>query len=209
MVRVDFIFHPSLMRQRPGICLCVLHISLIQAPKVPIASSGTSTVADKKYSWKDVAQHCTASSAWVIAEGNVYDITGEHTSRRPWRPQVYACCVVKTWWLQQMPSWFAGVGCGWRAPRPFSNQEICVSTASRAAADWLDIHPGGKEMLLLAAGREITDLLASYHPFSEKPMKMLASRKVGWSPSLPVFPPFLERGTAWRSSGVCMATRDC
>ena len=187
----------------------MLHIGITQAPKVPVASSGTSTVADKKYSWKDVAQHCTASSAWVIAEGNVYDITGEHTSRRPWRPQVDACCVVKTWRLQQKPSWFARwvwLAC---TKAVFSNQAICVSSALRAAADWLDIHPGGKEMLLLAAGREITDLLASYHPFSEKPMKMLASRKVGWSPSLPVFPPFLERGTAWRSSVVCMSTRDC
>jgi hypothetical protein len=46
------------------------------------------------------------------------------------------------------------------------------------AADWIDKHPGGKEMLLLSIGRDITDLLPSYHPFSDKPMKYLASRKV-------------------------------
>ncbi len=41
-------------------------------------------------------------------------------------------------------------------------------------------------MLLLSAGRDITDLLPSYHPFSDKPMKYLASRKVRATPMLAI-----------------------
>jgi cytochrome b involved in lipid metabolism len=33
----------------------------------------------------------------------------------------------------------------------------------------MDSHPGGKEILLLAAGRDITYAFDSYHPFTEKP----------------------------------------
>lgn len=62
-----------------------------------------------KYTWQDVAAHNTANSAWVIIEGQVYDIT-----------------------------------------------------------QFLDRHPGGSEMLLLAAGRECTDLYNSYHALATK-----------------------------------------
>lgn len=34
---------------------------------------------------------------------------------------------------------------------------------------WMENHPGGKEILLLAAGRDITYAFDSYHPFTEKP----------------------------------------
>lgn len=37
---------------------------------------------------------------------------------------------------------------------------------------WLDRHPGGKQMLLLTAGRDVTDLMPSYHPFSSKAEKV-------------------------------------
>lgn len=33
----------------------------------------------------------------------------------------------------------------------------------------MENHPGGKEILLLAAGRDITYAFDSYHPFTEKP----------------------------------------
>jgi fatty acid desaturase len=45
---------------------------------------------------------------------------------------------------------------------------------------FLDSHPGGKEMLLLAAGRECTDLFRSYHWINqEKPRKYMASYEIG------------------------------
>ncbi len=45
--------------------------------------------------------------------------------------------------------------------------------------EWIDKHPGGKEMLLLHAGRDITDTLQSYHPFSDLPIKILAKYEIG------------------------------
>ena len=47
---------------------------------------------------------------------------------------------------------------------------------------FLDKHPGGREMLLLAAGRECTDLFESYHAFTAdptRPTKYLASMEIG------------------------------
>ncbi len=40
-------------------------------------------------------------------------------------------------------------------------------------------HPGGKEYLLLAAGRDCTDLMASYHPFTSKPWAVLKNFRIG------------------------------
>lgn len=44
---------------------------------------------------------------------------------------------------------------------------------------FLNTHPGGKEFLLLAAGRDITDLFISYHPFTDKPEKALKMYEIG------------------------------
>lgn len=45
--------------------------------------------------------------------------------------------------------------------------------------EWIDRHPGGREILLLAIGRDVTDLMTSYHPFTDKADKMLAMYKIG------------------------------
>ena len=44
---------------------------------------------------------------------------------------------------------------------------------------FLDRHPGGRDMLLLMAGRDITDLFQTYHPFTEKPKQILQKFKIG------------------------------
>ena len=44
---------------------------------------------------------------------------------------------------------------------------------------FLDKHPGGREYLMLAAGRDNTDLFASYHPFTSAPRSMLAQYEIG------------------------------
>jgi len=45
---------------------------------------------------------------------------------------------------------------------------------------WLSKHPGGTQVLLLAAGRDCTDLLVSYHPFAvDKVQKTLDSYAIG------------------------------
>ena len=45
-------------------------------------------------------------------------------------------------------------------------------------ADWMSNHPGGAETVLVAAGRECTNLLKSYHPFSDNPERCLKSMEV-------------------------------
>lgn len=37
---------------------------------------------------------------------------------------------------------------------------------------WLDRHPGGSEVVLLMAGRDATEAFNSYHPFTDKPLKV-------------------------------------
>ena len=54
----------------------------------------------------------------------------------------------------------------------------------------MDNHPGGKEILLLAAGRDITYAFDSYHPFTDK------AEKSKWSlppPSYPRQPSTVEK----------------
>ncbi|EKU21754.1 delta 5 fatty acid desaturase [Nannochloropsis gaditana CCMP526] len=46
-------------------------------------------------------------------------------------------------------------------------------------SSWVDNHPGGKEILLLAAGRDITYAFDSYHPFTEKPTQVLNKFEIG------------------------------
>lgn len=50
----------------------------------------------------------------------------------------------------------------------------------RYESEWLEKHPGGKEMILLHAGRECTYTFDSYHPFSEKSSKILEKFEVGY-----------------------------
>ena len=45
--------------------------------------------------------------------------------------------------------------------------------------EWLDRHPGGRDALLLCAGRDVTDLLPSYHPFTDSPQLVLAKYRIG------------------------------
>lgn len=45
--------------------------------------------------------------------------------------------------------------------------------------EFLDRHPGGKEMLLLSAGRECTHLFNMYHALSDRPRKYLESYIIG------------------------------
>ncbi|KAA8497298.1 Delta(5) fatty acid desaturase A [Porphyridium purpureum] len=75
---------------------------------------------DGKYTWQQVAQHCTEESAWIAVRGKVYDVT-----------------------------------------------------------DFVDSHPGGRELLLLCCGRDATDLFVSYHPFTKKPEQVLKKFLIG------------------------------
>jgi cytochrome b involved in lipid metabolism len=44
---------------------------------------------------------------------------------------------------------------------------------------WLPKHPGGQEILLLAAGRDISVAFESYHPFTNKHHDVLAKYEIG------------------------------
>jgi fatty acid desaturase/cytochrome b involved in lipid metabolism len=59
---------------------------------------------------------------------------------------------------------------------------------------WLDRHPGGKEVLLLCAGRDISDLFITYHPFTDRAAEVLGKYKIG-EVSTTEFPQFApDRG---------------
>lgn len=56
---------------------------------------------------------------------------------------------------------------------------VYIGTKVYDITPWLEKHPGGKVVLLLTAGRDCTDLFESYHPFTDKPRKMLDSLYIG------------------------------
>lgn len=59
---------------------------------------------------------------------------------------------------------------------------------------WLDRHPGGKEILLLTAGRDISDLFVTYHPFTDKAAAVISKYQIG-EVSTTEFPQFVpDRG---------------
>lgn len=51
-----------------------------------------------------------------------------------------------------------------------------LSSTPPISIGWMDNHPGGKEILLLAAGRDITYAFDSYHPFTDKAEKSKSHR---------------------------------
>mmetsp|Transcript_3131 Transcript_3131/g.4816 ORF Transcript_3131/g.4816 Transcript_3131/m.4816 type:complete len:480 (-) Transcript_3131:30-1469(-) len=75
---------------------------------------------EDKFSWRDVAEHNSEKSLYIIVDNKVYDLT-----------------------------------------------------------NWVDKHPGGKEVLLLMAGRDATAAFKSYHPFTDKPRKILEKFEIG------------------------------
>jgi fatty acid desaturase/predicted heme/steroid binding protein len=108
-----------------SVASAVLHESY--APEDPAAYRGKGFPSAfppnnkmKQFTWQEVAQHNTESSAWVYIGNAVYDITS-----------------------------------------------------------WLDRHPGGKDILLLSAGRDISDLFVTYHPFTDNAAKVIAKFQIG------------------------------
>jgi len=77
-------------------------------------------MAQKSYTWEEVAKHNTPDNCWVAIDSKVYDIT-----------------------------------------------------------NFFDSHPGGKEYLALAAGRDATDLFHSYHTFTDRPESILPKYQIG------------------------------
>lgn len=63
--------------------------------------------------------------------------------------------------------------------------------------EYLGRHPGGKEMLLLAAGRECTQLFASYHPFTDRPKQVIESFRIGQLTGPTEFPTFPKDTGFW------------
>lgn len=64
--------------------------------------------------------------------------------------------------------------------------------------EWLSKHPGGKDMLLLHAGRDCTNTFDSYHPFSDKSTKTLHKFEIGCVVGDTEFPTFLPDSGFYR-----------
>jgi cytochrome b involved in lipid metabolism len=56
---------------------------------------------------------------------------------------------------------------------------IAVDGAVYDVTEFVDRHPGGRELLLLSVGREATDLFNSYHPFTNAPRAVLQKYRIG------------------------------
>lgn len=56
---------------------------------------------------------------------------------------------------------------------------MCLLTQVYDLTSWVDKHPGGREVLLLMAGRDATAAFESYHPFTDKPRKIIGKYEVG------------------------------
>mmetsp|Transcript_34600 Transcript_34600/g.84744 ORF Transcript_34600/g.84744 Transcript_34600/m.84744 type:complete len:543 (+) Transcript_34600:561-2189(+) len=56
---------------------------------------------------------------------------------------------------------------------------IAVEGQVYDVTEFVDKHPGGREMLLLCVGRDATDLFVSYHPFTDKPRAILQKYFIG------------------------------
>ncbi|KAH9089809.1 hypothetical protein LEN26_018982 [Aphanomyces euteiches] len=84
----------------------------------------------------------------------------------------------------------AGAGASKEDKKTFTWQEVAKNNHAGSAwmivrnkvydvTAWVDKHPGGREMVLLHAGRECTDTFDSYHPFSDKAEQVLAKYEIG------------------------------
>jgi fatty acid desaturase len=62
-----------------------------------------------------------------------------------------------------------------------SSASVWVIVGSKVydLTSWVDKHPGGREVLLLMAGRDATAAFESYHPFSDKPRRMIGKFEIG------------------------------
>lgn len=56
---------------------------------------------------------------------------------------------------------------------------VAVDGVVYDVTEFIERHPGGKEMISLALGRDATDLFKSYHPFSERPAQVLEKMRIG------------------------------
>lgn len=70
---------------------------------------------------------------------------------------------------------------------------------------WMDRHPGGKEILRLAAGRNISEAFESYHPFTNKAHEVLAKYEIGAVSSYE-FPPYIRDQGFYKD--LCQAVSD-
>ncbi|XP_020625483.1 acyl-lipid (8-3)-desaturase-like [Orbicella faveolata] len=73
------------------------------------------------------------------------------------------------------------------------NAHVAVRGKVYDVSKFLNRHPGGKDMLLMGAGRDVTIVFETYHAFSDSVQKVLEKYYVGEliSDELPTFP---ERG---------------
>ena len=70
----------------------------------------------------------------------------------------------------------------WQEVRRHNTAEslwVAVDGKVYDVTNFLESHPGGKEFLLLGAGRDVTDLLQCYHPFTDKPNEILQKYLIG------------------------------
>lgn len=72
--------------------------------------------------------------------------------------------------------------CKWEDLSKHNREDDCWVAVDGKVYDitsWIPKHPGGKEMILLSAGRDVTNLFESYHVMSDAPAQTLKKYYVG------------------------------
>lgn len=96
----------------------------------------------------------------------------------------------------------------WKQLAQHSSEEsawISVDGCVYDITNFVDKHPGGREILLLALGRDATDLFNSYHPFTKIPRKILAKYRIG---SLATFEHPVYRQDSGFYRDICQAVKE-
>lgn len=117
-----------------------------------------------------VRLHYERTSAFGL--GDLEGLDRESPARSAWVGAVNDAFVPIV--REDSPNWSVHVGSLWICSIWMSIDDIVYDVTS-----FLEQHPGGKEYLLLAAGRDCTDLFKSYHPFTNKPYAVLKKYAIG------------------------------
>eukprot|EP01112_Ceratiomyxa_fruticulosa_P003885 TRINITY_DN141_c0_g1_i4.p1 TRINITY_DN141_c0_g1~~TRINITY_DN141_c0_g1_i4.p1 ORF type:complete len:487 (-),score=90.18 TRINITY_DN141_c0_g1_i4:261-1721(-) len=66
--------------------------------------------------------------------------------------------------------------CTWKELALHNTEDDCwvaVDGKVYDVSEWLNKHPGGKDIILMSSGRDVTNLFQSYHPLTDKPSQVL------------------------------------
>lgn len=152
----------------------------------------------RSFTFEEVASHCTPQSCWVIIGGDVYDLT-EWLDRHPGGRDVLLKNAGKdvTSLFEQSHESSSSIlqskgklRIGKVAARSYSLEEIASHNNQQSCwlairggvydvTQWLDKHPGGRDILLENAGKDATKLFEKEHSSPDVILQRKAQMRIG------------------------------